>query len=454
MSKQLLRISQVFFSCFLLLTLTRFVHAESEEAANIVQMPTVVVSSQQPAADTDDASEAETEAGTEPDAAAASEPEAADTSATEAPLDVTPALCERFDAFRAQYNLTDSNFAVSYYNTVTGEHYDWNETHMIVAASTFKLPLNLYYYKLENEGEIAPDTLITQGGATLERCHYLSLVESNNELSNALLYRIGNFRDYKDAMRTFFTMTDEEIDAKYYQDNYYCTRMMMDTLTYLYDHADEFTEMIDYMKRSFPQNGFFRTYVTEMEVAHKYGSFEGAENDVGIFYAEQPFLLAVYTQNVGQDVVAQAARLAADYTQEQIELEHARQKQAELDAALAAFEAEKEARMNEAQQRAEAAREEQLRLWQQAQDEAHAEQARQEALAAKAAEDASAQQASQSNAQRALDFRFDAENFAWWMIPVALLVLLLGGGGIWLIVRRGKRTMKHYGEKYGRKPEK
>ena len=110
--------------------------------------------------------------------------------------------------------------------------------------------------------------------------------------------------------------------------------------------------------------------------------------------------------------------------------------------------------MNEAQQRAEAAREEQLRLWQQAQDEAHAEQARQEALAAKAAEDASAQQASQSNAQRALDFRFDAENFAWWMIPVALLVLLLGGGGIWLIVRRGKRTMKHYGEKYGRKPEK
>ena len=124
------------------------------------------------------------------------------------------------------------------------------------------------------------------------------------------------------------------------------------------------------------------------------------------------------------------------------------QKQAELDAALAAFESEKEARMNEAPQRAEAAHEEQLRLWQQAQDEARAEQARQEALAAKAAEDASEQQTSQSNAQRALDFRFDAENFTWWMIPVALLVLLLGGGGIWLIVRRGKRSMRHYGEKY------
>ena len=322
MSKQLLRISQVFFSCILLLALTRFVHAESEEAANIVQMPTVVVSSQQPAADTDDASEAKTEAEAEPDTAADSEPEAADTSATEAPLDVTPALCERFDAFRAQYNLTDSNFAVSYYNTVTGERYNWNETHMMVAASTFKLPLNLYYYKLENEGEIASDTLITQGGATLERCHYLSLVESNNELSNALLYRIGNFRDYKDAMRTFFTITDEDIDAKYYQDNYYCTRMMLDTLQYLYDNRSRFPEMLGYMLQAQPDS-YFRQFLRDCPVAHKYGFLPAneekpngmIENDAGIIFAAHPFLLAVYSEDAG-GTCSRAAVLFRDYVED------------------------------------------------------------------------------------------------------------------------------------------
>ncbi len=35
-------------------------------------------------------------------------------------------LADRFDAFRAQYGLDETNFAVSYYNTVTGEEYNWN----------------------------------------------------------------------------------------------------------------------------------------------------------------------------------------------------------------------------------------------------------------------------------------------------------------------------------------
>ena len=325
------------FICALLavllaLPLASFIAAE--DIPEVVEMPAVVTPMQ--------TAQEETEADASEEASAPEEPsEDAD----------EPRLAELFDEFRAARNLTEDNFAVSYYDTVTGESYDWNETHMMIAGSTFKLPLNLYYYELENAGEIAPDALITQGGATLDWCHYLSIVESNNEISHALLYRIGNFHDYKNAMRTYFTMTDEEIDPKYYQDNYYCTRMMMDTLKHIYEHQSELTELVDYMKQSHPQNGYFRAKVTEMEVAHKYGSFEGAENDVGIFYAERPFLLAVYTQNVGELVVQDAARLAADYNARQTELAKKQALQEQLDA----FEAEKEARMQEAEARAEEA---------------------------------------------------------------------------------------------------
>lgn len=232
----------------------------------------------------------------------------------------------RVAQFMEENYLNEQNFSMSYYNTVTGESYAFEDTHMMVAASTYKLPLNLYYYQQELAGEIAPDALIA-GVYRLSDCHYQSLVWSNNEISEAMLYQIGSFQEYKRTMRTFTDMTDDEIDPHYYSGNLYCTRMMMDALKYLYDHAADYEEMLSYMKEASPQNGYFRKYVTECEVAHKYGSFEGAENDTGIIYAGQPFLLAVYTQDVaGEEICAKAARLMKDYTDEQyaIQLEQER----------------------------------------------------------------------------------------------------------------------------------
>ncbi len=232
----------------------------------------------------------------------------------------------RVAQFMEENYLNEQNFSMSYYNTVTGESYAFEDTHMMVAASTYKLPLNLYYYQQELAGEIAPDALIA-GVYRLSDCHYQSLVWSNNEISEAMLYQIGSFQEYKRTMRTFTDMTDDEIDPRYYSGNLYCTRMMMDALKYLYDHAADYEEMLSYMKEASPQNGYFRKYVTECEVAHKYGSFEGAENDTGIIYAGQPFLLAVYTQDVaGEEICAKAARLMKNYTDEQyaIQLEQER----------------------------------------------------------------------------------------------------------------------------------
>ena len=399
--------------------------ARAEDAPAVVEMPAVITPIEKPAAQ--DAAE---QAPDDEAAIEAPVEEETDAEASEA-----SGLAALFDEFRAAHGLTEDNFAVSYYDTVTGESYDWNETHMLVAASTFKLPLNLYYYELENAGEIASDTLITEGGATLDRCHYLSIVESNNEISHALLYRIGTFRDYKNAMRKYFTMTDDEIDPKYYQNNYYCTRMMMDTLQYIYARQDEFPELIEYMLEAHPQNGYFKAKVTEMEVAHKYGSFEGAENDVGIFYAEHPFLLAVYTQSVGEGIVQDAARLAADYNAQQTERFHQQELQEKLDA----FETEKQARMAQAEQLALDAKKTlaaERAAQAQSQQAAQTSSSSAEAASADVPEAEASPEAVQNKTSSA--FRFDPANFEWWMIAVALGVLAVGGGGILLILRTGK----------------
>lgn len=214
--------------------------------------------------------------------------------------------------FRAAYNLTEQNFSVSYLNTVTGEAYTYNDETMMVAASTYKLPLNMYYYEMERQGLVAPDAYIGRIGATLDDAHYQSLVLSNNEVSIGMLYNLGEFRDYKELMRKYFTMEDGEIGSVYYVDNYYCTRMMVDALSYLYEYRADFEEMIAYMKEAQPGQ-YFKAGVTEYEVAHKYGMFEGALNDVGIIYAPQPFLLAVYTQDVSEVVLGEIAALFTAY---------------------------------------------------------------------------------------------------------------------------------------------
>ena len=237
--------------------------------------------------------------------------------AYEPPQDFTGLTLEQVIAgFMDANQLSEENFSISYCNTVTGESYAFNDEKFVIAASTYKLPLNMYFYEMERDGAITGDTLITWSGQTLDYIHEQSIVYSNNELSEALMYYWGDHTAYKEHMRKYFTMTDEEIDPLYYQANYYCVRMMMDCLHYLYDNQADFEELIGYMKQAMPGQ-YFQRGVTEYEVAHKYGSVQWYNNDVGIIYTPQPFLLAVYTQSLGvgnDGICAEAARLLTAYT--------------------------------------------------------------------------------------------------------------------------------------------
>lgn len=335
-------------------------------------------------------------------------------------------------AFMEQHQLSDSQFSVSYYNTATQEYFGRNDTQMMVAASTYKVPLNLYYYQMEASGEIDADAYIPGAGTTLDVAHEQSLVNSNNDISEGMLYHLGRFYEYKQAMLTLFTLTEDEVDPQYFYGNYYCTRMMTDVLRILYDNAEQYADMLALMERAYPENGYFRRDVTEYTIAHKYGSYEGAENDVGIFFTDEPFLLAVYTQHPGgEDLCAQYARLVTDYN-----VYYAAAHRAEAEAQAAAEEAER------------------LRL------EEEAEQARLEAEAAAAAEQAAQQAAAEAAAQEAAAASSTPpdtapqggvfETLRWWMIVVALVIACTGGIALRLIFQTPGRYEARMRKKYGR----
>lgn len=326
--------------------------------------------------------------------------------AYELPADFTDLSLEHAMAdFMEAYGLNENNYSVSYCNAVTGETYAFNDEAFMVAASTYKLPLNMYYYEMEREGLIASDAYISRAGTTLDQAHYQSLVFSNNEVSIGLLYNLGEFRDYKTLMRKYFTMEDDEIDYLYYVDNYYCTRMMMDALAYLYEYRADFDEMIGYMKQAQPGE-YFKAGVTDYEVAHKFGVLEGAVNDVGIIYAPQPFLLAVYSQDVDLSVVSQTAALFTAYNVWQ----------------------------NQPEEKAGTALELEI------QEIPVEELLPQEAPAA--AEEEAAPEEAPSPEEAPADLP-EERAFEWWMVAVALGVFLLGGGLVVLLV-----NPKRWQEKY------
>jgi len=330
--------------------------------------------------------------------------------AYEIPTDFTDlTIADAMADFMEANGLNEQNYSVSYTNTQTGETYTFNDEAFMVAGSTYKLPLNMYYYEMEQEGTIASDAYFSRVGTTLDKAHYESLVNSNNEMSIGLLYSLGEFRDYKEMMRKYFTMTDEEIDYVYYVDNYYCTRMMMDALNYLYEYRADFEEMIGYMKQAQPDQ-YFAAGAQDYEVAHKYGWFEGAVNDVGIIYAPQTFLLAVYTQDVSERVVADTAALFTAYNVWQNPPEPEEPEGMEMEVVYVPKEEPEQPPVVEELPSAEAE------------------------LPAEPEEEEPAEENT-------------ARPFEWWMVLVALGVFLLGGGMVSLLANPA-RLKEKYKKKY------
>ena len=201
--------------------------------------------------------------------------------------------------FRYYYNLNEDNFACSFYSPETGEYCYYNDLTFMKAASTYKLPLNMYYYDQQAKGIYTDSTYV--GGTTLDNAHYLSLVWSDNDVSEAMIYYLGDFYTYKKLMNeNYGQLSDSELKSIYWSGNYYNTRFMMNTLIKLYWHMDSYSEMLNYMLQACPGE-YLQLYSGDTLVAHKEGYFEQHIHDVGITFADCPFLIAVYTQDMPSD---------------------------------------------------------------------------------------------------------------------------------------------------------
>ncbi len=205
-----------------------------------------------------------------------------------------------------------------FYNTVTGEEYYHNGDKYMVAASVYKLPLNMYYSEKIYLGEM--DWMTRFGNIPYENIQVSSLVSSNNELSEMLQNAIGDYRDYRAAIAPYLGVNTRTVEERYYEGNDFTSRQIISALKMLYGDYERYPRVISYMLLGAPNN-YFAYSEHRYQIAHKYGylTYDGHNifNDAAIVYTPDPILLVMFTDNCYNAIPIMTAfcTLMCDYSE-------------------------------------------------------------------------------------------------------------------------------------------
>ena len=221
--------------------------------------------------------------------------------------------------YMVEHDLTEKGIALGYKNLVTGEEHYINGDTYNVAASLYKVPLNMVYAERISKGEMTFDDKVS--GVVYSKLMEGSIVASNNEFSDYLRAGLGGYPTYREYFTQYFGAKPDEVDEKFYENNYFTARQIIGILDTLYQGGEErFPKVVDYMKQAEPNN-YFNAFDQDYVVAHKYGYLETGStlqiNDSGLVYTDDPIAIVMFTNGIKRPYtcLANYCTLMAEYTQ-------------------------------------------------------------------------------------------------------------------------------------------
>lgn len=220
-----------------------------------------------------------------------------------------------------------SQIAVSYHSFTTGETVFVNGDQWMTAGSTYKLPLNMYYYEQENAGKISQNDLLEYRAESFEEggpigdnkkpgdkisvgdLQYYSIVYSDNTASRILYDGLGGWGAYRNAIKKYSSIS---YDTPFYSNNI-TVHYMNDLLIYLYDHLSSFPELSQRLYGVAPGD-CLKKYVY-VPIMQKDGMYQAAYNAVGLVMADKPYAAAVYTSlaDAGRNVIGEVNLILYNY---------------------------------------------------------------------------------------------------------------------------------------------
>ena len=205
-------------------------------------------------------------------------------------------LADAIADFMTEHKLTETNFAMGWYDIESGESFYVNGDSFFKAASMYKLPLAMVCYDRIAEGTLNPKTNYSGWQLSVALKH--AITQSNNEAAAAMRHAISYDQvTYRNAMAAYSGLDIETFPHTYYSDNHISPEFMINTLKTLWDRSEDFPELIEDLKNASPGMCFATDQDRQFEMGHKYGAFEGAVDDCAIVWADRPYLLVAFTQN-------------------------------------------------------------------------------------------------------------------------------------------------------------
>ena len=261
-------------------------------------------------------------------------------------------------------NANPDTIAAGYYNFATGEEHYYNGDEYRVSGSMYKVPLNMLFMDWISEGKLTMDELIS--GYRYSELLEGTIVNSDNNYAKILWDYAGAtietdppstlYHRYRILIAPLMGEDPENVDDKYYENNFFTPRQMITCLRRLYDGGSRYDRLIETMQRAEPEK-YFKLHERRYDIAHKYGWFAEDPilylNDCALCFTDDPIAIVLFTTGTenAYGVLADYCTLMCEYAQETHE-KRLRQEQAEAEAIAAAeerdrLEAERKAKEEE-----------------------------------------------------------------------------------------------------------
>lgn len=224
-------------------------------------------------------------------------------------------------------------YGIYFLDLTSGQSMGLNSTRKFIAASTVKVPINLYLYKLYSEGGISLDETVTYTEADYEegtgdiQYQDFGTEYSLRELSrmsieisdNVAINMLSRYLDYEKVVEYMEGLEGHSIQRNKNQITPKDMAVFLKTLLDLTQNNPDTHELLDFMLNTEFNDRIPLLLPPEVPVAHKIGNQVEAVHDVGIVFAQKPYILCLYSEKVNEDtapdVLAQISKMVYDFSQ-------------------------------------------------------------------------------------------------------------------------------------------
>ena len=232
-------------------------------------------------------------------------------------LDAYKNMADVIDQTLTEFNVNSSEISLAYYNFHNEEHYYLNENELFTAASITKVPLSALYIDLINSGEYQLDSeldyseALFEAGAgnitngplessyTIEELITEAITHSDNTAMNILKAEYDKeFGNFREDILTFAGIDEKPED---FLNNNLSSAYITEQVLIKIAQDESYSDLINLMFETSPAQ-LFTSYVNNEMMANKFGRYEQAVNDSGIYYENnQPqYALVVLSDNINQ----------------------------------------------------------------------------------------------------------------------------------------------------------